>query len=199
MFVPPYDAVLKSLGTSREALKGETEISIPVDFLKFLLMLVVKQGDFNESGYLERNPDVADSVRQNRIASGYFHYLTYGYLEGRRGGTSEVDEAWYRETNPDVADAIRSGNMLSAKAHYLQGGDNELRAPNAAAQRDSLAWKAATKREVVEPAQNASSYLASAAPRPPVTSVKGKENPVKGKENPVKGKEKSRGLFKNWR
>ncbi len=64
MYIPPYDAVLQSAGTSREELKDAAEVTIPMGLFKFLMQLAVANGDFNEAGYLKANPDVAEAVER---------------------------------------------------------------------------------------------------------------------------------------
>lgn len=58
--------------------------------LSELLILVEKSNikilpplNFDEDGYLVANRDVAIDVRSGKIASGYFHFLRFGYAEGR--------------------------------------------------------------------------------------------------------------------
>jgi hypothetical protein len=42
------------------------------------------EGEIDEAAYLKANPDVAKAIREKRLASGKDHYLTAGYIEGRR-------------------------------------------------------------------------------------------------------------------
>jgi hypothetical protein len=86
MYVPPYDSLLRSLQTNKEALEATTEIAIPVGLLKLLLQLAVAHSDFDEDGYLHANPDVRQAVHRGDVESGQVHYIGYGYFEGRRGG-----------------------------------------------------------------------------------------------------------------
>src|SRR5882724_6263382 len=106
MFVPPYDVLLRALGTTRESLTSQSKVLIPVPFLKFLLRFAIEECDINEKEYLAANPDVAEAVRKGLLASGRQHFLSAGYFETRRGATPEVDETWYRKMNPDVTAAI---------------------------------------------------------------------------------------------
>ncbi|MEM9795955.1 MAG: glycosyltransferase [Pseudomonadota bacterium] len=39
--------------------------------------------DFDETAYRRNNPDVAQAIREGNLASGYIHYLLYGFSEGR--------------------------------------------------------------------------------------------------------------------
>jgi len=143
MIVPHYDAILHALGTSRKDIEHETEIKIPVSFLKFLLTVAVQHGEFNEAGYLAENPDVANALRSKKIGSGREHYLSVGFLEGRRGALPAVDEAWYRKTYVDVATSVRKGKLSSAKQHFDMIGAEEFRAPSREHLADCSKWKAA--------------------------------------------------------
>ncbi len=146
MIVPNYDAILHGLGTSRKDIEDETEIQIPVSFLKFLLTVAVQHGEFNEAGYLTENPDVANALRSKKIASGKQHYVSTGFFEGRRGALPAVDEAWYRKVNEDVAAAIRAGKLSSGGEHFKLIGAEEFRAPSKEYLSDCFTWKVALER-----------------------------------------------------
>lgn len=143
MYFPPYDTILRALGTSRQQADQAEQVTIPVSLLKILITISVSHCDFNQKGYLEENPDIADALKVGKIESARLHYETYGYWEGRRGATPKVDERWYRQTYPDVAAAIEDGEIGSAKQHYLVSGVNEFRSPNDAVGQDCEAWKSA--------------------------------------------------------
>jgi len=149
MLIPPYNAVLRALGTTPQELENQSEITVPSKLLKFLLKIAVVSGDFNENGYLAANPDVATAVRQKMIPSARDHYVTTGYWECRRGATPDVDENWYRKSNPDVAAAIRNKTVTSVSEHYLLTGVEEFRSPNEASNDDCLTWKSLALRKPV--------------------------------------------------
>ena len=81
---------------------------------------------FNESRYLEANPDVAEAVNDGVFLSGFAHYVSFGAAEGRfyGGGFSEAN---YLATNPDVAAAIAEGKLDSGFSHYVNTGSFEQR------------------------------------------------------------------------
>ena len=54
MYIPPYDALLSSIGTSRTELEGAAQVTVPAGLFRFLLQLAVANGDFNEAGYRAR-------------------------------------------------------------------------------------------------------------------------------------------------
>ena len=41
------------------------------------------EATFDEAGYLRLNPDVAESIARGDVASGYQHFVLYGFREGR--------------------------------------------------------------------------------------------------------------------
>lgn len=143
MYVPPYDALLRSMGTSREALEDATEVSVPMGLFKFLVQLAVSNGDFNEAGYLRANPDVAEAVRKGEVESAHLHYVGFGYLEGRQGATPEVDERWYLRSYPDVGSAVKAGKLRSATEHFQVIGASEGRSPSVTYEGDAAQWKKA--------------------------------------------------------
>src|ERR1700730_17591743 len=115
MYVPPFDSLLRVLGTTKESLETSSEIAIPTGLLKLLLQLAVAHSDFDEDEYLSANPDVKQAVRRGDVESGQMHYIGYGYFEGRRGGAVKIDERRYLRDNPDVAAAIREGKIKSGE------------------------------------------------------------------------------------
>jgi hypothetical protein len=143
MYVPPYDAVLASIGTSREALKTETSVTVPAGLFRFLLQIAVANGDFNEAGYLAANPDVADAVQSGTIDSARLHYIGFGYFEGRQGGTPDVDEKWYLRSYPDVGAAVKAGRLTSGREHFSMVGASEWRSPSPRYEADAQQWKRA--------------------------------------------------------
>lgn len=83
--------------------------------------------EFDEQGYLQQNPDVAQGVRNGMFKSAYDHYVRYGQHENRPGAFKIFDEQEYLKQNPDVADGIRRGQFKSAYDHYLKFGQYENR------------------------------------------------------------------------
>ncbi len=145
MYVPPYDAVLNSIGTSREDIEGAEEVTIPVQLFRFLMQIAVAHSDFNEAGYLASNPDVADAVKSGAVDSARLHYVGFGYFEGRTGATPEVDERWYLKAYPDVGSAVRAGQISSAAEHFTVVGAVEGRSPSIRYAQDAEQWKKALR------------------------------------------------------
>ena len=140
MYVPPYQALLAmiSAGAKRHDAKS---VAVPEPVLRLILQLALSQAQFDEGAYLRENPDVADSVRRGMVSSAKFHYVNYGYFEGRSGGVP-VDTIWYEKQYPDVAQAMRSGKtkVKSSTEHFHVAGAAEGRAPNAASQAEVVIW-----------------------------------------------------------
>ncbi|MBE7380289.1 MAG: hypothetical protein F6J95_002625 [Leptolyngbya sp. SIO1E4] len=84
---------------------------------------------FDETYYLANNPDIAAAVSQGAIASGYDHFVQFGWLEGRNPSTL-YDEAFYLSENQDVAQAVTDGIFRSGLQHYLASGHFENRDPS---------------------------------------------------------------------
>jgi hypothetical protein len=145
MYVPPYESLLRSLQTNKQALETSNEITIPVELLKLLLQLAVAHSDFDEDGYLHANPDVLQAVNRGDVESGQVHYIGYGYFEGRRGGTVRIDERRYLRDNPDVAAAIHEGRIKSAEDHFYMIGAGEGRSPSPDHTADAAEWRKALR------------------------------------------------------
>ncbi len=67
---------------------------------------------FNESIYLQENPDAADAIAANQFTSGYQHFMRVGLLEGRYAyynGTSGNDEEIYAMGNSYVLGVAITG------------------------------------------------------------------------------------------
>lgn len=147
MYVPPYEALLKSVGTNKAEVERTKNIQIPTALLKLLLQMALAQADFDEQSYLEANPDVRQAVRRGAIESGFLHFIGFGYFEGRTGGMARVDEQWYLKKYPDVADAISAGKVQSAAHHFTSGGAGEGRSPSASEEDNALQWKKALAQD----------------------------------------------------
>ena len=78
--------------------------------------------NWNEVRYLAQNPDVGELVKSGAVSSGYAHYKSTGFFEGRQGGFPAWDEGAYLKANPDVRAAVERGDYPSGYAHYLAVG-----------------------------------------------------------------------------
>jgi hypothetical protein len=133
-YLPHHTALLAMIRNGAAQPNSKT-IVIPEELLKKILQLALSAADFDEATYLRENPDVADSVRRGLVPDAKFHYVNYGYFEGRKGAIP-VDGVWYERQYPDVATAIRSGKaeVKSPSEHFYVAGAGEGRSPNAASQ-----------------------------------------------------------------
>jgi hypothetical protein len=77
--------------------------------------------EYDETFYLERNPDVAEAVRRGDWPSGFTHYCVSGRIKGRAAAPA-VDAEWYVKTYPAVADEIAAGQAVSASEHFHRFG-----------------------------------------------------------------------------
>lgn len=106
------------------------EVRLPRKTLVGLLDLYISSWDFDEDWYLTTYPDIAAAVSSTRFASGWAHFRSVGYLEGRLGSPTIVDSEWYLETYPDVAQAMLEGKIASATEHFENFGYAEGRLPS---------------------------------------------------------------------
>jgi hypothetical protein len=141
MYVPPYEALVRSLGATPTAIASAKVVMIPGALLKLLLQMAVAHSDFDEERYLALNPDVKAAVERGEIESGHVHYVGFGYFEGRLGGMDDVDEDWYLRAYPDVAQALRDKQVASASQHFYLVGGGEGRSPNADQLENAMRWK----------------------------------------------------------
>ncbi len=81
----------------------------------------VSLNEFDEEWYLERYPDVAESVARGGLPSGYAHFLQVGHLRGRLG-VPQIDEAWYLGAYPVASREIEAGKAENCVQHYLKFG-----------------------------------------------------------------------------
>lgn len=123
-YVPPFDEVCRHLFDGNVP-AGDT-VDITVKFFRFLMLGWLSQQHFNEAKYRSANLDVDEACRKGEIESGWAHYVTTGYFEGRHPGEYFVDPAYYRRTYPDVAMAERRGET-NPDVHFGQSGRLEGR------------------------------------------------------------------------
>jgi hypothetical protein len=109
--------------------KAGDEVSVPRKVLARLLDLYISFWDFDEDWYLATYPDIQAAVAGGKFPSGWEHFKTVGYLEGRRGNQPVVDTEWYVETYPDIAQAMLEGKVTSAADHFERWGYAEGRLP----------------------------------------------------------------------
>ena len=110
--------------------EGGDEVKVSRKLLERLLDLYISLWDFDEDWYLAKYPDIQIAVSEGKFRSGWVHFRTVGYLEGRIGHPVAVDNEWYMATYPDIAQAILEGKVNSTREHYEQFGYAEGRLPS---------------------------------------------------------------------
>ncbi|MEM7647917.1 MAG: Ig-like domain-containing protein [Cyanobacteria bacterium P01_A01_bin.70] len=85
---------------------------------------------FDETDYLNDNPDVAAAVQQGVYNYGFEHFVLFGIKEGR-APSDWFDADYYLAQNADVAAAVSRGETTAIE-HFLLFGHLENRDPSAA-------------------------------------------------------------------
>jgi len=120
-----------AFGDLPERLKTEDdEVPVPREILTRLLDLYILCWGFDQGWYLSTYPDIEAAVKQGLFPSGWAHFRTVGYLEGRFGHQPVVDADWYVSTYPDIAQAMLEGKVTSALDHFIKFGYQEGRLPH---------------------------------------------------------------------
>jgi SAM-dependent methyltransferase len=80
-----------------------------------------RRGEFHEEGYLYLYPDIARGVSSGAIESGWQHFVTHGFAEGRE---------WISKPDPlvGVSREISSGDEMFTgnDVHYFDVGESAL-------------------------------------------------------------------------
>jgi hypothetical protein len=85
---------------------------------------------FNETYYIQQNPDVLQAISQRFVVSGLDHFQRFGARE-LRNPNAIFDSKYYAENNIDVLNAVNKGVFSSVYEHYALIGVYEARVPNA--------------------------------------------------------------------
>jgi hypothetical protein len=120
-----------AFGDLAERMKtGDDEVKVPRKLLARLLDVYISFWDFDEEWYLATYPDIQAAVSHGNFTSGWAHFRTVGYFEGRFGNRPIVDSEWYLGTYPDIAQAMVEGKVVSAADHFESFGYAEGRLPS---------------------------------------------------------------------
>lgn len=84
--------------------------------------------NYNESTYLQENPDVAQAVASGIIPNGFEHWVKFSFIEKRTPQIS-FNEQFYLDANPQVAAVVANGSFSSGFEHYTRFGAAEGRDP----------------------------------------------------------------------
>jgi GT2 family glycosyltransferase/glycosyltransferase involved in cell wall biosynthesis len=81
---------------------------------------------FDESWYVDVFQDVAGLIAAGRVASGFAHYVTEGYLT--RSPHWLFSESYYRVANRDITQSVlETGGFSNGYDHFLRAGDRQAR------------------------------------------------------------------------
>ena len=128
-YVPP----LRLLSCAGEVDCSKTDVTLPLESFCAILRAAFEGLAFDADWYIATYPDVALAITEGVVPDAVTHFVRFGYFEGRRPRSFDVDQRWYEEAYEDVADAIRSGVVSDARAHFNSNGYFEPRAPTAEA------------------------------------------------------------------
>jgi hypothetical protein len=126
-YVPPL-RLLAGLG---DVERSDTSVTLPLEAFQAVLRAAFSGPAFDATWYSTTYPDVAFAISQAIVPDEITHFVRFGYFEGRRPRSFDVDVRWYEETYEDVAEAIRAGAISDARSHYNSNGYFEPRAPDA--------------------------------------------------------------------
>jgi hypothetical protein len=128
-YVPP----LRLLSDAGEIDRSATTISLPLESFLALVRAAFAGPAFDAEWYVATYPDVATAIATGIVPDAVTHFVRFGYFEGRRPRSFDVDPSWYEGAYEDVARAIRSGAVSDARAHFNANGYFEARAPTSEA------------------------------------------------------------------
>jgi hypothetical protein len=126
-YVPPL-RLLAGLG---DVERSETSVTLPLEAFQAVLRAAFAGSAFDPAWYRATYPDVATAIAEGIVPDEISHFVGYGYFEGRRPRSFDVDTRWYEDTYEDVAKAIRDGAISDARSHFNSNGYFEPRAPDA--------------------------------------------------------------------
>lgn len=127
-YLPPFDQIRRAVEIS--TVRGELRVSLSYDDFIKIIRLMISGVLVDEEWYLNEYQDIAQAIREGKIASARQHFVDDGYFEGRKPFPMPVDERWYLEQYPDVADSVRKGVVGSGEQHFFEDGYREGRRPS---------------------------------------------------------------------
>ncbi len=127
-YLPPFDQIRRAVEIS--TVRGELRVSLSYDEFINIIRLMISGIQVDEEWYLNEYRDIAQAIRDGKVASARQHFVDDGYFEGRRPFPMPVDERWYLEQYPDVAESVRKGVVGSGEQHFFEDGYREGRLPS---------------------------------------------------------------------
>lgn len=126
-YVPPAAMILRGLGIEASDLSGD-RVTVSPDYLRFLISKVADMAPFDETWYLENNPDVEGAFLAGDLPSPRSHFLETGYFEGRLPCALPCDTAWYFAQYKDLGQVFSGSDSEALLQHYHTRGYFEGRA-----------------------------------------------------------------------
>ena len=126
-YLPPFDLIRRAVEIS--TVRGELRVSLSYDDFIKIIRLMISGIKVDEEWYLTEYEDIAQAIRDGKVASAKQHFIDDGYFEGRRPFPMPVNEPWYLEQYPDVAESVRKGVVDSGEQHFAEDGYREGRLP----------------------------------------------------------------------
>ncbi len=102
-------------------------MDLTYDELLDLLRQLLQAAPMNEAWYRDTYPDLAEAIDAGIYRSAQHHFVSNGYLEGRRPFPMAVYAACYLREYPDVAEGIEDRLFESAQEHFERHGYEEGR------------------------------------------------------------------------
>lgn len=85
---------------------------------------------FDESFYLQHNPDVKKAVESGNFSSGFNHFIQFGLKEKRVNVSPFYDEKFYLQTYPAIYPQVQDGYFVSGLEHFIAFGESEGYSPS---------------------------------------------------------------------
>ena len=120
---------LEARTTRRLDSSGRVSVVMSEDLFKTILRAALVCVRFDEQWYLRQYTDVASAVLAGKVKSGFEHYLSSGYFEGRLPYDIAVDKDFYVSSNVDVR-AAAVADVVDVQDHFRKYGAKEGRAPS---------------------------------------------------------------------
>ena len=81
-YLPPFDQIRRAVEIS--TVRGELRVSLSYDDFIKIIRLMISGIQVDEEWYLNEYPDIAQAIRDGKVASARQHFIEDGYFEGRR-------------------------------------------------------------------------------------------------------------------
>ena len=146
MYVPPYEALLRSLQTNKEAFELANEITIPAKLLKLLLQLALAQSEFDEKEYLGRRryQHASRCAAATSKAAGCISWD----MDTSRAAGAVPSKLMRNSTWPTIPTSRRlskKGKSNRRRIIFSRIGAGEGRSPTAEQASDAAEWKMALR------------------------------------------------------